>query len=299
MRSDVKIIQSFWSKPMFQRGTDKIYDKIAGGWVDRIYNYMSWTLSCLRFREHYDEVELVTDEYGYALFIELLKLPYTSVKVTLNELDNYHPCLWALGKIRAYELQDRPFIHADGDVYIWERLDTSLENAPLVAQNMEHRTHYTSVLDEIKARDLSTPAAIREFEASGLPFGSCNAGILGGTDVQFFKHLADEAFGFVQANYSALTNMNTSSTSIYFEQYLFYCLAKQKGISVSYLLPDVDAEFTGLADFNGVPSRRRYIHPVGIFKRHEIICKKLAQQLQTSYPDFFYHIKKLVTEHKI
>src|ERR1700730_5036463 len=130
----MKIIQSFWSKPSREISSDKS----MGGWLEKKNNYMSWALSCLQFRSFYDEVELVTDRYGYDLLINQLELPYTNVKIVLDDLNDFHSDLWALGKIYAYSLQDEPFIHADGDIYIWEKFSDKIENAELVAQNIEN-----------------------------------------------------------------------------------------------------------------------------------------------------------------
>ncbi len=80
---------------------------------------MSWTLSCLNLRKFYENVELVTDEVGYRYLIEKLKLPYSSVRVELDCINTYPSSLWAIGKLYTYGIQNEPFIHVDGDVYIW------------------------------------------------------------------------------------------------------------------------------------------------------------------------------------
>ena len=46
----MKIIQTFWTA-----GQDPL--KHSFGWIHPEYNLMSWALSCLSLREHYDEVE--------------------------------------------------------------------------------------------------------------------------------------------------------------------------------------------------------------------------------------------------
>lgn len=45
----MKIIQTFWTA-----GQDPL--KHSFGWTHPEYNLMSWALSCLSLREHYDEV---------------------------------------------------------------------------------------------------------------------------------------------------------------------------------------------------------------------------------------------------
>ena len=53
----MRIVQTFWTA-----GQDPL--KHAFGWLHPEYNLMSWALSCLSLREHYDEVALYTDSVG-------------------------------------------------------------------------------------------------------------------------------------------------------------------------------------------------------------------------------------------
>lgn len=126
----MKLLHSYWSKPYFQSEADK------GGWSKNIFHYMSCALSCLRFHEFYD-IELITDKAGKELFIDKIGLPYSSVKVELDVLNNYPPYLWAIGKLYSYSIQTTPFIHVDNDIYIWSKFKDNLINAPLIAHNLE------------------------------------------------------------------------------------------------------------------------------------------------------------------
>src|SRR5689334_19052327 len=113
----MKIVQSFWSKPLYEnKGI-----KPNGGWLDKRYYYMSRALSCLQLRKFYDEVELVTDRRGRKILLDVLGLPYTSVKEELDVLDRYPSHLLCAGKIFTCGLQQEHFIHVDEDVYIYKK----------------------------------------------------------------------------------------------------------------------------------------------------------------------------------
>ena len=62
------IVQTFWTG-----GQDPL--KHAFGWLHPEYNLMSWALSCLSLREHYDEVALYTDSEGKRILIDELRFP--------------------------------------------------------------------------------------------------------------------------------------------------------------------------------------------------------------------------------
>ena len=115
------IIQSFWSKPFFKENDD-LNARFKGGWLSANFFFYSCLLSCLKFKQNYGEVTLYTDNLGKELLIDKLEIPYSKVNLELNELQDYPAELWALGKVFTYSLQEKPFIHADTDVFIWNKL---------------------------------------------------------------------------------------------------------------------------------------------------------------------------------
>ena len=115
----MKIVQSFWSGNNWS--LDKNY-----GWYSSKYHWLGWVLSVNQLRKFYDEVELVTDRIGYEILINKLKLPYSKVHVILDDLNQYNENLWALAKIKSYSFMNEPFLHVDGDVFIWEKFDEEL-----------------------------------------------------------------------------------------------------------------------------------------------------------------------------
>ena len=130
----MKIIQSFWSA-----GKDVYADGF--GWKHPELHFMSWALSCLSLREHYDDVTLYTDSAGYDVLINKLRLPYTRVEVCFDNLKCL-PRYWGYTKILAYARQSEPFVYIDSDIYLPRPLPKRLERAALVAQNREYGTAY-------------------------------------------------------------------------------------------------------------------------------------------------------------
>jgi hypothetical protein len=138
----MKIIHFYWSKPSQQQNDTLEENRHNGGWLSMQYHCMSWALSCLKFKQFYRDVELHTDQKGKGLLIDTLGLPYSKVYVCLDEM-NYLPIqMWALPKIFTYSLQHEPFIHADGDVYIWEKFNPQFEQVPLISQHLENNFTY-------------------------------------------------------------------------------------------------------------------------------------------------------------
>jgi len=132
----MKVVQTFWS------GSRTSITKDSFGWHQPEYHLQSWALSCQLLKRLYPEVELYTDKTGYDLLIKQLKLPYTNVHVVLDDLNAYSNSVWALSKIYTYSLQNTPFIHVDGDVFLRKEFSKELTASGLIVQNREIENRY-------------------------------------------------------------------------------------------------------------------------------------------------------------
>jgi hypothetical protein len=286
----MRIIQSSWSCNQ----TDLLISN--SGWLAPEYNLMAWTLSCLQLKQYYPNVVLYCDSVSAKILIDNLQLPYSEVICNLDVLNSYHPQLWALPKIKAYSLQESPFLHVDGDVFIWKKFEDDLMKSNLIAQNIESATnYYENIMLSLEENLVFFPKEIKSERDSKNPILAYNAGIFGGSNVSFFKEYSKKAFEFVDKNVLNLSKINVTNFNIFFEQYLFCCMAKQQNQNVGVLIPEVigDNEYKGFADFTKVPHEKNYLHLLGTYKKSEFVCKQLANRLRQDYPVYYYRIIEL------
>lgn len=294
----MKIVQSYWSKPSSKETNLNPNNRNLGGWLEKKYNYMSWTLSCLQLNQFYDEIELVTDQKGAKLLIEKLELPYSKVNIVLDGLNVYNNNLWALGKIYAYGIQDKPFIHVDGDVFIWDRLPEEIEKANLCAQNYEiDEPGYIHVYNYVKRHFEYFP----EFLNTSLnkSITSVNAGIMGGNNIFFFKEYSSIIFDFVDRNINNMTSLDTGSFNMFYEQYLFLRLAEKKKLDIKFLVDDQRKLLDQYVNLTGAPLKTNYIHTVGAFKKRIETGKLLEHTLKTTYPCQYFKLMNLLKRHLV
>jgi hypothetical protein len=292
----MRIIQSSWSCNQQSLLTSK------SGWLSPEYNLMAWTLSCLQLKQYYKDVVLYCDSVSAKTLIDDLQLPYTEVVCNLDVLNSYHPQLWALPKIHAYSQQEKPFLHVDGDVFIWEKFNKDLISSGLIAQNVESATnYYETIMSSLEANLSYFPKEIKTERESKNPIIAYNAGIFGGNNVTFFKEYAAKAFEFVNKNVSNLSKINVTNFNIFFEQYLFYCLAKQQNHNVGVLIPEVieDNQYMGFGDFTKVPFEKKYLHLLGTYKKSEFVSNQLANKLREDYPYYYYRIIELFKKQQV
>jgi hypothetical protein len=292
----MKIIQSYWSLPSALNDKDD-YGRYNGGFLSAKYNYMSWALSVLTLKRHYKNVELITDEAGKSLLIDTLQLPYNKVTVCLDELNHYHPKLWALGKVKAYQMQKEPFLHIDGDIYIWKKLgNSSFHKSPLIVQNIDydHQT-YSELKDSIKTHFNFIPPEIAQQYQSDNQLHAVNAGIMGGTDIDFFQEYTEKAFVFIDKNVDKLENINIGLFNTVFEQQLFYCMALAKNKPIhSFLNTKYQEEFTEVMLFHHIPHYKSFIHLMAYAKQNIYACEQVEMRLKYEFPQYHAKILHLV-----
>jgi len=284
----MNFIQTLYINP----GKDPFRDSF--GWAAPEYHLMSWALSCLQLHKIYGTVTLFANSPATHLLVDMLQLPYTEVCLTHDKLTLIHPDLWALPKIYTYSLQEQPFLHIDGDVFIFKSLEIGLLKGELIAQNVEVATdnYYILTQKELMRHFIFFPPCVKKDFESENPFQAINAGILGGSNVSFIRNYAALAFEYIHKNANQLKHINVNSFNIFFEQHLFYTLAKEKNIPVNILFEGIvnDNGYKYLGDFHDVPFNRSYLHLLGHFKRDEFTGIRMAAKLKELYPDYYERI---------
>jgi len=280
----LKVIQSFWS-------ANQNIESSNFGWYSPKFHVISWALSCIQLSKFYD-VELYTDQNGYDFFIDKLKLPYKKVHVVLDDLNGFHKDFWALPKIKSYLMQENPFLHIDGDVYIWKPFPEELLKRGIISQNLEETTsYYKNMWNEIFPSLNFIPAEIKNY-ASNNNSHACNMGIFGGNDINFLKKYALKSFEFATKNNTLPDKIYGGNFNIFFEQVLLFEMLQIEGKRSYFLLEDIylDNEYTGFGNFEDIPEKKNYLHLIGPYKRSFQVCKIMETYFIFNYPDFFKKI---------
>jgi hypothetical protein len=181
-------------------------------------------------------------------------------------------------------------------VYIWEPFNNHLLQSDLIAQNVEAATNYYEGIMKTLEKNLKFfPTEIINDRKTNKLIYAHNAGILGGHNIEFFKVYAKKAFDFINKNIECFPKIVVQNFNIFFEQYLFSCLAKNCNINVNVLFSNVigDNEYIGFGDFIEVPHKKKYLHLLGTYKRNHIVCEQLGNRLRNDYPEYYYRIISL------
>ena len=238
----------------------------------------------------FGKVEMVTNSECVALF-EKLELPFDKISTELDDINHYPKEFWSLGKIKAYSIQDEPFIHVDDDVHFQmynENLKNLFENNDLVCQSIEKQNGKEQVPD-CYVENINTIMEYGEkvIDNFGKPNYAHNMGFYLCKDLEFNKLYTDLAFEFIDINKDLMMSRYYSHPSYYciiFEQYFFTCLAELKNKKV--------ATFGKLDDWE-VYKDYQYKHIWGA-KKNEDWYKQFDNACKNIYPKQYEIIQNLV-----
>jgi hypothetical protein len=296
----MRAVWSYWSRPIEAH-------KEGNAWCQPIHHLLAWGLSVRTAMRHYPESVLITDNPGRRLLVDRLGLPFTHVSTELERLRGVDPKWWALGKLVAYSLQDRPFLHVDTDVFLWNRLPVHLEEAPVFAQNPEypgvHPVGGPGGPHEIEHVFASAGVQLpvewqweRSRDASHYPEENC--GIVGGNRVDFLRYYANLALDLVlnPGRAGAWARVGNKSYNGIVEQFLLAaCVGYHrhnprspfKGVRVAHLFRSHPEAY----EFKPSP-------PVGFThlmcaKSHPAVGRRIEDRVRREDPEFFRQCERV------
>jgi hypothetical protein len=290
----MRAVWSFWSKPY----------RTGGGrtWREPLHHYLAWGLTLRLARQHYPETMLITDSAGKELLVDALGLPFKEVSTELDRLRDIDSGWWTLGKLVAYGLQDRPFVHIDTDVFLWKALPAALAGASVFTQCPErHPPDEPCAPRDVESAfaraGLPLPAEWEWSSSRRLPsVHHENTGILGGTNIDFIRYYAKLGVDLVMNPRHApawAAFPDKFGCNFLTEQFLLAaCLdfhridprSPFRGIVVRYLFPSFAAAFDP-----EVAARAGYSHLLAEAKSSAFVMRRLEQRMQQEDPGFYRH----------
>ncbi|MFD2565592.1 DUF6734 family protein [Aquimarina rubra] len=286
----MKIIQSFWTKPTYHN-SDDANARFNGGWPNQKYAFYSFALSALTINRFYNQNELHTDDRGKELFNNLLELPYSDIHTNLEKINNYHPKLWAFGKLVSCADQNEPFMHLDNDIFIWNKIPYDINQYDIIAQNIEvNFPGYAKTFKYMLTNFDSVPnELIKNYYKNGKILAH-NAGCIGGKNNDFFKELYKTAQDLIENNQHHFPNIDVGIFNTIFEQQLGFAIAEKNNLKVQYLFENIEPNFAEIIDLSTVPLFSKFIHCIGFAKKSIFACEQIEARLQYHFPEYFKNI---------
>ncbi|MBO9584843.1 MAG: hypothetical protein J7574_11850 [Flavobacterium sp.] len=239
--------------------------------------YMT-ALSILYSHLWYDEIELYVDEIGFK-FLYMLPCAVTKVQND-NRIE-----LWMKSKIKAMELQTKPFVHIDTDIFIKKKIEFSFDDVIVERKEDTYEVHYKKQVELFNKYTCRLP-----YWHSDLGY-SFNCGIFGFNDLQlrdeYLKSYYDLENIYIenQKDFDVLKKEGYE-TCILIEQYTLASLLNYKNNPPTTLLKGENITEHGKhADHIG------YSHFFGMKKYEKYVVEEIELRLSKIFPYWYKQIK--------
>lgn len=253
-----------------------------------------WALSLGLALRWFDRVILITDKEGENRLIGKYGLPFSEVRVVLD--DQFEPAqslIWSAGKVWTYQhmaAAGEPFLHLDNDVFLWKKPPDRILEAPFFIQSLERfrtgtgdKFHYAY---DNKNLDRQIPVLPPDIRAALKlrSHGPWNAGIIGGSNTDFIQRYAEEVLGILRepGNQAAWQFLGGSASSLFLEQYCGAVIGERERQTVETLMSDQCTDMECLL-FG-------YSHFLGPAKYGPDIQQRVAHRLEKEFPDLYRQI---------
>jgi hypothetical protein len=264
-----------------------------------MHHLLAWGLSLHAARRHYPDTVLITDLAGKRLLVDRLGLQFADVSTELERLRDADPAWWALGKLLAYSMQDRPYVHIDTDVFLWKPLPATLVAAPVFTQSPEYTHPAGSAHAEIEDAFAASAAPLPvEWEwarsRSTSTFKEENCGIVGGTNVAFLRYYANTAIDLIQHpgngeawsrlpyRYAYNTIVEQFFLSACIDFYRFHPDAPLGDVRVKHLFATPNDAYNA-----NHAARAGFTHLLGDAKGNPAVGRRLEERMRREDPAFY------------
>jgi len=247
--------------------------------------YMT-ALSILYSHMWYDEIELYVDEIGFK-FLYMLPCAVTKVNND-NRIE-----LWMKSKINAMELQTKPFVHVDTDIFIRKKIDFNFNDVIVERKEDTYEVHYKKQVEFFNKYTNNLP-----YWHPNLGY-SYNCGIFGFNDLrlrdEFIKSYYDLEKIYLE-NQKSFTVLKQEGyeTCILIEQYTLASLLNYKNNNPTILLKGENITEQGkYADTIG------YSHFFGMKKYEKYVVDEIELRLSKIFPYWYMQIKSALEKEDV
>jgi hypothetical protein len=212
-----------------------------------------------------------------------------------------------MGKLVAYSMQDRPFVHLDTDVFLWKPLPSWLTAAAVFGQCPEEHSCTedwggpANVERAFQKHNLDLPAEWEWVRSRSISqFREVNCGILGGTRTDFLRYYANLAIDLVlhPKNAAAWAEFpNKDGYNQIIEQFLlFACIdfhrvapqSSYRSVNVRYLFPSLGQAFD-----EDAAAQVGFTHLLGDVKTHPTVSDRLERRMAAMDLSFQRHCQRV------
>lgn len=284
----MKYIHSIWSAPSIKNNFDNEYDV---KYLTK--NFYSYLLSALLIQKLGYRIELFCDKYSYEMYA---KIPYNDIHIIDFDADGISSKFWIYGKIKAHTLMNEPYVHIDGDVFLFrDIINKNLINGrySVAVQSLENEI---TIGDSFKKLYLDSITPLLNFENikwDKYGYQAYNCGVIGFSDMVLKNEYANtvKSMLFELSNSSNFDDYRKKYDGMFLlaEQTFLHYLLNEMNIKPFEIIPyETITKYylSGMNWYETIPSQIGYCHLLGYSKYKDNVLKKIRFKIIKYFPEY-------------
>jgi len=284
----MKYIHSLWSTPSIDKNFDNKYDEKY-----LIKNFYSYFLSALLIKKLGYEIELYCDKNAYDIYS---LIPYDKIHIIDFDDDGISSKFWIWGKIKTHALMTEPYVHIDGDVFLFrDIIGDNLINGKFsaVVQSVENEKTIGNLFFDLYVNCIN-PFKNFDHGIDWEKYGcyAYNCGVVGFNDMKlkndYTNKVKEILFDISNSNEFQYNRRKYEGMFLLAEQSLLYYVLKENNIEPFEIIPYssiIEHGFDREHWYSTLPSKIGYSHLLGYSKYRSDIIEKIKFKIQKFFPE--------------
>lgn len=282
----VKYIHSLWSTPSTINNFDNKYDV---KYLTK--NFYSYLLSALLIKRLGYKIELYCDKEAFEMYS---LIPYDNIHLVDFDNDGIDSKFWIYGKIKTHTLINEPYIHIDGDVFMFrDIIGNNLENGkyPVVVQSIEDNLTIGDSFSKLYSNSLNPYIKYtwHEIDWNKYNLVAYNCGVIGFSDMELKNEYANKVKDILRdiskdIDFSE-NRKKYDGMFLIAEQSLLYYIIQENNVKPLEILKYEDM----INDVNwssNLASKIGYVHMWSYSKYRNDVIQQIKIKISNFFPDY-------------
>lgn len=271
-----------WSTPSIKKNFDNEYDV---KYLTK--NFYSYLLSALLIKKLGYQIDLYCDKNTYNMYS---LIPYDNIHVVDFDNDGISSKFWIWGKIKTHTLMTEPYVHIDGDVFLFrDIIKDKLKNYPVVVQSLEDDKTIGDNFNKIYVKS-KNPFENNDYgiDWDKYNLSAYNCGVIGFSDMKLKNKYANSVKKILkEVTSNNKFNENRKKYEGMFliaEQSLLYYTLKENKVKPFEIIPIEEIKKRNY-DWYSIPPEIGYCHMWGYTKYKDEVIQKIKNKINNYFPN--------------
>lgn len=280
----MKYIHSIWSKPATNDNFDNKFDV---KYLSK--NFYSYLLSALLIKKMGHSIELYCDKNSEEMYS---MIPYDKINVVDYESDGVDSKFWIWGKIKTHILMNEPYIHIDGDVFLFrDILNEKYDNKhAAVVQSLENDKTVGGGFDNVYLKStIPFPDGKYDINWKKYNYEAYNCGVVGFNDMKL-KNIYANKVKEILVDLSTNNDFDDNRKKydgmfLIAEQSLLLYLLKEYNANIYEVIPYDEIKERNY-DWYSLATEKGYCHMWGYSKYREDVIDKIKYKVFRYFSEY-------------